>query len=89
MNYVKLEVIICLNEVVNYLDKVWCDCWIVFIIGNSVGILGGVLIIGGGIVMFFIVGVVIFLLMVGFLFGVVVVGIGLGIVVVKVVVNFK
>lgn len=73
---------------VNYFDKVWWDCKIVFIVGNSVGILGGLLIIGGGIVIVLIVGVVLLLLIVGILFGVVGVSINLGIVVIEVVINF-
>ena len=48
MNHAKLEAIICLIEAANYLDKVWRDCRIASTIGNSAGILGGVLTIGGG-----------------------------------------
>lgn len=49
MNLAKLKAIEHLYDAANYLDKVWRDCKIASLTGNSAGILGGLLTIGGGI----------------------------------------
>ena len=77
MNHAKLEAIICLNEAANYQDKEWRDCRIASTIGNSAGILGGVLTIGGGIATIFTAGAATPLLMAGFSLGLAAAGTGL------------
>jgi len=49
MNLAKQKAIEHLYDTADYLDKVWRDCRIASISGNSAGILGGLLTIGGGI----------------------------------------
>lgn len=49
MTLAKQKTIEHLYDTANYLDKVWRDCKIASIAGNSAGILGGLLTIGGGI----------------------------------------
>ena len=49
MNLAKQKAIEHLYGTADYLDKVWRDCKIASITGNSAGILGGLLTIGGGI----------------------------------------
>ena len=49
MNLAKQKAIAHLYDAANYLDKVWRDCKIASVTGNSAGILGGLLTIGGGI----------------------------------------
>ena len=49
MNLAKLKAIEHLYNTADYLDKVWRDCKIASVAGNSAGILGGLLTIGGGI----------------------------------------
>ena len=47
MTLAKQKAIEHLYDTANYLDKVWRDCKIASIAGNSAGILGGLLTIGG------------------------------------------
>ena len=49
MNLAKQKAIEHLYDTANLLDKVWRDCKIASVAGNSAGILGGLLTIGGGI----------------------------------------
>lgn len=66
----------------------WKDCKFVFVVGSSVGILGGLLIVGGGVVIVMMVGVVVFLLIMGVVIGVVGVCINFGVNIVEGCINF-
>lgn len=74
--------------IVDYFDQVWKDCKFVFVVGSSVGILGGLLIVGGGVVIVMMVGVVVFLLIMGVVIGVVGVCINFGVNIVEGCINF-
>lgn len=89
MNLAKLEAIQCLYEAANYLDKVWRDCRIASAVGNSAGILGGVLTIGGGIATVLTAGAATPLLMAGISLGVAAAGTSLGTAAVETVVKSK
>ena len=70
MNLAKLKAIQHLYDTADYLDKVWRDCKIASISGNSAGILGGLLTIGGGIATVMTAGAASPLLIVGISLGV-------------------
>ncbi|XP_078360086.1 uncharacterized protein LOC144644465 [Oculina patagonica] len=69
MNLAKRNAIEHLNVTADYLDKVWRDCRIASVAGNSAGILGGVLTIGGGIAALMTAGAAAPLLIAGIAFG--------------------
>lgn len=78
MNLVKQKVIESLYETASYLDKVWLDCRIASVAGNSAGIVGGVLTIVGGIATVLTAGAATPLLIAGFAVGAAGAGTNLG-----------
>ena len=78
MNLAKLTAIEHLYDTANHLDKVWRDCKIASVAGNSAGILGGFLTIGGGIATVFTAGAASPLLIAGILLGAAGAGTNLG-----------
>ena len=69
MKLAKQKAIQHLYDTADYLDKVWRDCKIASVSGNSAGILGGLLTIGGGIATVLTVGAASPLLIAGILLG--------------------
>ena len=69
MDLAKRNAIEQLYATADYLDKVWWDCRIASVAGNSAGILGGVLTIGGGIATVLTAGAATPLLIAGIVFG--------------------
>ncbi len=69
MNFAKRNAIEHLNVTAGYLDKVWRDRRIASVAGNSAGILGGVMTIGGGIATVLTAGAAAPLLIAGFTLG--------------------
>lgn len=69
MDLAKRNAIEQLYATADYLDKVWWDCRIASVAGNSAGIIGGVLTIGGGIATVLTAGAATPLLIAGIAFG--------------------